>query len=64
MLVVGYGTDTSTGEARPYWKVKNSYGTSFGEGGYFRVLRNDSACTRYKTGGMSILSTPVYPYFS
>ena len=61
VLVVGYGVDTSASEPRPYWKVKNSYGTSFGEGGYFRLLRNDSACTRYKTGGMAILSTPVYP---
>lgn len=57
VLVVGYGTEAG----RPYWKVKNSYGHKFGEDGYFRVLRNDSACARYKTGGMAILSTPVYP---
>jgi len=36
MLVVGYGTDPSGG---PYWKVKNSWGTGWGENGYIRLCR-------------------------
>jgi hypothetical protein len=36
MLVVGYGTDPSGG---PYWKVKNSWGTGWGESGYIRLCR-------------------------
>jgi C1A family cysteine protease len=42
VLVVGYGVDTTTG--LDYWLVKNSLGTSWGEGGYFRIVRNQNAC--------------------
>jgi len=36
MLVVGYGTDPTGG---PYWIVKNSWGTGWGENGYIRLCR-------------------------
>jgi C1A family cysteine protease len=55
VLVVGYGTQGTT----PYWKVKNSWGTSWGEAGYILMIRNTDECgianePSYSTAG----STP------
>jgi len=40
VLTVGYGNQGTT----PYWKVKNSWGTSWGEAGYIRMIRNQDEC--------------------
>merc|ERR1712083_727821 len=56
VLVVGYGTDSGT----DYWKVKNSWGASFGEDGYIRLKRGKGGA-----GECGLLSgPPSYPVVS
>jgi KDEL-tailed cysteine endopeptidase len=52
VLLVGYGTDDSTG--LEYWKVKNSWGTSWGEAGYIRIERSEADLC-------GVLDAPSYP---
>lgn len=43
VLVVGYGTDNSVGIS-DYYMVKNSWGMSWGEKGYMRIVRGKDMC--------------------
>ncbi|AGR56811.1 cathepsin [Hemileuca sp. nucleopolyhedrovirus] len=40
VLLVGYGVENNI----PYWTFKNTWGTDWGEDGYFRVRQNIDAC--------------------
>jgi len=51
VLVVGYDTDATT--KTPYWIVKNSWGTSWGEAGYVRLIRGTDEC--------GLATEPSYP---
>jgi C1A family cysteine protease len=40
VVVVGYGVENGI----PYCKVKNSWGTNWGDQGFFKIVRGQSAC--------------------
>ena len=46
MVLVGYGTDESSGE--DYWLVRNSWGADWGENGYIRILRSEDESSNCK----------------
>jgi C1A family cysteine protease len=52
VLLVGYGTDGGD----DYWKVKNSWGNSWGEAGFVRLVQGKNQC--------GINSGPNFPVFS
>ncbi|KAL3766742.1 hypothetical protein ACHAW5_008796 [Stephanodiscus triporus] len=64
VLVVGYGTDEeATTDVKGFFKVKNSWGTTWGEGGFFRLARweTDKTDPMDNWGECAILSLLSYP---
>jgi len=60
VLVVGYGTDASSG--KDYWKVKNSWGPTWGMEGYILLQRGKPGAGSGECGILS--GPPSYPVVS
>jgi C1A family cysteine protease len=56
VLIVGYGDDTET--KTPFWLVKNSWGSSWGEEGYVKIERSNS---QNDPGVCGIAMQPSFP---
>jgi len=53
VLVVGYGTESG----KDYWILKNSWGSSWGESGFFRIARSSTD----GSGICGLMEEPSYP---
>jgi hypothetical protein len=58
VLAVGYGVQDDL----KYWVIKNSWGTAWGEDGYYRLVRDENHCGVANFAVHSVVGEPDYSY--
>uniref|UniRef100_A0A914DIA8 ShKT domain-containing protein n=1 Tax=Acrobeloides nanus TaxID=290746 RepID=A0A914DIA8_9BILA len=58
VTVVGYGVDSTSGY--PYWLIKNSWGTSWGNAGYFKLYRGANVCSMGSSWWAASATSPAW----
>jgi len=50
IIITGYGEENG----EKYWTIKNNWGYSFGENGYFKLMRNENSCGLYNNAFLPV----------
>lgn len=59
VLLVGYGIQTTAQNGDlPYWLIKNSWADTWGEDGYYRLIRGTNACGVANMAVHSVVKSP------
>ena len=57
VIIVGYGYEGASPETGvKYWIVQNTWGTEWGENGYFRIMRGNNEC---HIESIAVATTPI-----
>ena len=58
VTVVGYGVDSTSGY--PFWLIKNSWGTGWGNAGYFKLYRGANVCSMGQSWLAASATSPAW----